>query len=262
MEEKNAPKMREDIIFGRNPVMEAVRSGRTIDKVFVVPGNISGSTKAIIAKCREKKIVIKEVPQTKLDFMCGGGNHQGVAATVSEYGYSSVEDILALAEEKGEPPFIIIGDGIEDPHNLGAIIRTCECCGAHGVIIPERRSASLTATVAKSASGALEYVKVARVVNLVSTIEKLKDKGVWIYAADMDGANWCEGNLTGAIGLVIGSEGEGVGRLVKEKCDGVLSLPMMGKINSLNASVAAGVLMYEITRQRQGMKACMSGGNK
>ncbi len=261
MENNGNKTVREDLIFGRNPVMEAVRSGRTIDKVYVATGNISGSTKAIIAKCREKKIVIKEVPSTKLDFMCGGGNHQGVAATVTEIGYSTVDEILKTAEENGEAPFIIIGDGIEDPHNLGAIIRTAECCGAHGVIIPERRSASLTATVAKTASGALEYVKVARVVNLVSTIEMLKEKGIWIYAADMDGEVWCEANLSGSFGLVIGSEGQGVGRLVKEKCDGVLSLPMMGKINSLNASVAAGVLMYEVTRQRNGIKA-ISGGNK
>lgn len=262
LEEKFAAEnVNSSIIFGRNPVMEAVRSGRTIDKVYVASGNIVGATKAIIAKCRDKKIPIKEVPLQKLDFMCGkGNNHQGVAATVSEYSYCSVEDILAVAEEKGEAPFVIICDGIEDPHNLGAIIRTAECCGAHGIIIPERRSASLTATVAKSSSGALEYMKVARVVNLVSAIEKLKEAGVWIYAADMDGEPWCKTNLGGAFGLVIGSEGEGVGRLVKEKCDGVVSLPMKGHINSLNASVAAGIVMYEVARQRDKINAVNFGG--
>ncbi len=262
MEEQNKSEaLNTSVIFGRNPVMEAVRSGRTIDKVFVATGSAVGGTKAIIAKCRDKKIPIKEVPMQKLDFMCGkGNNHQGIAAMISEYGYSSIEDILAVAKEKGEPPFVIICDGIEDPHNLGAIIRTAECCGAHGVIIPERRSASLTATVAKSASGALEYMKVARVVNLVSAIEKLKSEGVWIYAADMDGDTWCETNLSGAFGLVIGSEGEGVGRLVKEKCDGVVSLPMKGHINSLNASVAAGIVMYEVTRQRDKINSVNFGG--
>lgn len=263
MAENDIGMSREDVIFGRNPVMEAIRSGRTVDKVFVVAGSVTGSAKAIIAKCKDRKIPVKEVPQTKLDFMCGGGNHQGIAATVSEYSYSSVDDILSEAEKRGEKPFVILCDGIEDPHNLGAIIRTAECVGAHGVIIPERRSASLTATVAKASSGALEYVKVARVTNLASTMEHLKEKGVWFYAADMDGESWCGTDLSGAVCLVIGSEGEGVGRLVKEKCDGVISLPMKGKINSLNASVAAGVAMYEAARQRAGIKAInIEGKNK
>ena len=243
------------LIFGRNPVIEALRSGREIDKLYISSGGAGGTVKAIIAKCRERKIPIKEVPAQKLDFMCGKGNHQGVAISVCEYGYSSVDDLLKVAEERGEKPFIVICDGIEDPHNLGAIIRTVECCGAHGVIIPERRSASLSPAVTRSASGALEYVKVARVTNLVSAIEKLKEAGLWIYAADMDGECWCGTDLNCSIGIVIGSEGAGVGRLVKEKCDAVLSLPMKGKINSLNASVAAGVILYEAARQRGGISA-------
>lgn len=244
-----------EIIFGRNPVMEALRSGRTIDKIYVAVGAATGSTKAILAKCREKKIVIKEVPPTKLDFLCGKGNHQGIAAAVSEYGYSDVKSMLDAAAEQGVPPFLIFCDGIEDPHNLGAILRTAECVGAHGVILPERHSASLTATVAKAACGALEYVKVARVTNLVATMRELKEAGLWFYAADMDGETWCQTDLKGAVGLVIGSEGNGVSRLVKDTCDGVISLPMSGKINSLNASVAAGVLLYEIARQRSDIQA-------
>lgn len=238
------------VIAGRNAVLEALRSGREPDKLLVVKGHTGGATAPIIAKCAERRIPIKEVDSRKLDFLCEGANHQGVALVVAAYKYASVEDILEKAEEKGEKPFIIICDGIEDPHNLGAIIRTAEATGAHGVIIPQRRSASLSPAAAKAACGALEYVPVCRVTNLVSIIDFLKEKGVWVYAADMDGTPWCKEKLDSGLALVIGGEGSGVGRLVKDHCDVVLSLPMRGKINSLNASVAAGVLMYEVARQR------------
>lgn len=247
---------RTDVIIGRNPVLEALKSGREADKLLVAHGAAVGSTKAIIAKCREKGILVKEVSPQKLDFMSGGAAHQGVALIVAAHKYCTVDDILAFARDKGESPFVIICDGIEDPHNLGAIIRSAEACGVHGIIIPERRSASLNAVVAKASAGALEYMRVARVTNISAALEKLKSEGLWIYAADMDGETWCSTDCRGACGLVIGSEGRGVGRLVKEHCDKTVSLPMLGQINSLNASVAAGVLMYEIARQRAGIKAC------
>lgn len=242
------------VIAGRNAVLEALRSGREPDKLLVVKGHTGGATAPIIAKCAERRIPIKEVDSRKLDFLSEGANHQGVALLVAAYKYASVEDILAKAEEKGEKPFLIICDGIEDPHNLGAIIRTAEATGAHGVIIPQRRSASLSPAAAKAACGALEYVPVARVTNIVNTIETLKEKGVWVYAADMDGKDWCKEDYSSGLALVIGGEGSGVGRLVKDHCDQVISLPMRGKINSLNASVAAGVLMYEVARQRLNIK--------
>ena len=251
--EENSP--RENIIVGRNPVLEAVRSGREIDKLFVAKGVSGGTISVIIAKCGARGIVVKEVSSTKLDWLSGGANHQGVAVSIAAQNYSSVDDILNYANEKGEPPFIIICDEIEDPHNLGAIIRTAEACSVHGIIIPKRRAVSLNATVAKAACGALEYMRVAKVTNLVAEIDALKQKGVWVYGADMDGENWCSGDYTGATALVIGNEGKGIGRLVSEHCDGMISLPMLGKINSLNASVAAGVLMYEVARQRTGTKA-------
>ncbi len=243
-----------DVIVGRNPVMEALRSGREIDKLLIAHGAQNGSTRAIVAKCRERKIPVKEVAVQKLDFMSGGASHQGVALIVASHEYCSVEDIIMTAEKRNEPPFVIICDGIEDPHNLGAIIRTAEACSVHGIIIPKHRSASLNAVVAKSAAGALEYMKVARVTNITTCIEELKAKGLWIYAADMDGQSWCSVDYKGACGFVIGSEGRGVSALVKKSCDAVISLPMCGKINSLNASVAAGVLMYEAARQKQGIK--------
>lgn len=251
--EENSP--RENIIVGRNPVLEAVRSGREIDKLFVAKGVSGGTISVIIAKCSARGIVVKEVSSTRLDWLSGGANHQGVAVSIAAQSYSSVDDILNYANEKGEPPFIIICDEIEDPHNLGAIIRTAEACSVHGIIIPKRRAVSLNATVAKAACGALEYMRVAKVTNLVAEIDALKQKGVWVYGADMDGQNWCSGDYTGATALVIGNEGKGIGRLVSEHCDGMISLPMLGKINSLNASVAAGVLMYEVARQRTGTKA-------
>ena len=239
-----------DIIFGRNSVTEAIKAGRPIDSVMVARGERSGSIPKILADAKDAGIPIKEVDRKKLDFMCGHGNHQGIIAVGAVKAYSTVEDIFATAEERGEPPFIIVCDEIEDPHNLGAIIRTAEAAGAHGVIVPKRRSASLSFTVAKTSAGAVEFMHVARVTNIPQTLDELKEKGLWVYCADMDGEPFYNANLKGAVALVIGSEGKGVGRLVKEKCDVVLSMPMKGKINSLNASVAAGILMYEISKQR------------
>ncbi len=247
--------IRDELIIGRNPVMEALKAGRNIDTLFVTRGERQGSIGKIIAMSRDAGIPVKEVDAKKLDYMCGNSHHQGVIARIAAHEYASVDDIFARAEEKGEPPFILICDEIADPHNLGAIIRTAECAGAHGVIIPKRRSAELTYTVAKTAAGALEYMPVARVGNLASTLEELKTRGVWIYGTDMDGETWCSTDLKGPMALVIGSEGKGMGRLVREKCDFILSLPLQGEINSLNASVAAGIMMYEVSRQRLGLKA-------
>ncbi len=254
MEKKN-DRENTDLIIGRNAVSEALKSERAIDTLLVVRGERNGSIGRIIAECKDKGIVVKEVDKKKLDFMCGQGNHQGVAAYAAVHEYAEVEDIFALAEERGEEPFIIICDELEDPHNLGAIIRTAECTGAHGVIIPKRRNASLTWAVGKASAGAVEYVPVARVGNLASTIEDLKKRGLWVYCADMDGSSWCQTDFSGGVALVVGSEGSGVSRLIKEKSDFVLSLPMRGKITSLNASVAASILMYEVARQRLGIKA-------
>ncbi len=242
-----------NIIAGRNPVMEAIRSGREIDRLLVVHGQTGGSVQAIIAKCAERKILIKEVSSSKLDYMTGGANHQGVAVIIAEQEYCEVSDILALAEERGEKPFIIVCDEIEDPHNLGAIIRTAEAAGVHGIIIPKRRSASLNVTVAKSACGALEYMKVARVTNIANTIDELKEKGVWVFGADMDGDDYSKTDFDCPCALVIGNEGRGIGQLVEKKCDAIVSLPMLGKINSLNASVAAGILMYAVVKSRKGI---------
>ena len=239
------------MICGRNSVLEAVRSGREIDRLLVAHGISGGSVSAIIAKCSARGILIKEISPQKLDYYCGGANHQGVAVMLASQEYSSVDEILETATERNEQPFIIICDEIEDPHNLGAIIRTAEACGVHGVIIPKRRSASLNATVAKSASGALEYMKVARVTNLASAIDDLKDRGIWVFGADMDGSDYSKTDFNIPCALVIGNEGKGIGTLVAKKCDAIVSLPMNGKINSLNASVAAGVLMYEVVRSRK-----------
>lgn len=243
-----------NIICGRNPVLEALRSGREIDRLLVARGTGGGSVTAIIAKCRAKGILIKEISPQKLDYYCGGANHQGVAVMFASQEYATVEDMFALAETRGEKPFLIICDEIEDPHNLGAIIRTAEATGVHGVIIPERRSASLNATVAKAACGALEYVPVARVTNIANTIDALKQRGVWVFGADMDGDDYTRTDFDTPCALVIGNEGKGIGALTAKKCDAVISLPMHGKINSLNASVAAGILMYEVVRSRNADK--------
>ena len=241
---------RQDLIIGRNAVAEALKSGRSIDSLLVAKGERGGSIGKIIAQCRDKGIVVKETDIRKLDKLCGGSNHQGVAAWAAAHEYSSIEDILNNAESKGEQTFVIICDEIEDPHNLGAIIRTADACGAHGIIIPKRRGVSLTYAVGKVSAGAVEYVPVAKVPNLASTIDELKEKGFWVYGADMNGTRWDQQDYSGSVALVIGSEGKGISRLVREKCDFIVSLPMKGKINSLNASVAAGILMYEIAKHR------------
>ena len=251
---------RNDIIAGRNPVTEALRSGRAIDSILIAKGELNGSIKVIAAKAKAMKIPIKEVDRKKLDLMCGGAVHQGVAAVAAVKEYASVEDIFALAESRNEPPFIIVLDEIDDAHNLGAIIRTAECAGAHGIIIPKRRSAGLSYAVGKTSAGAYEYMPVARVTNIPTVLDELKERGCWVYGADMNGSVYTENNLKGAAALVIGSEGNGIGKLVREKCDVILSLPMCGKINSLNASVAAGILMYEFMRQRHDIRAINGGG--
>lgn len=250
---------RSDVIAGRNPVIEALRSGRAIDSILIVKGELNGSVKVIAAKARSMKIPVKEVDKKKLDLMCGGAVHQGVAAIAAIKEYSTVDDIFELAESRKEPPFIIVLDEIEDAHNLGAIIRTAECAGAHGIIIPKRRAVGLNYTVGKTSAGAYEYMPVARVTNIPTVLDELKERGCWIYGADMDGTVYAENDLKGAAALVIGSEGNGLGRLVREKCDVILSLPMCGRINSLNASVAAGILMYEFTRQRLDIKSVNGG---
>lgn len=241
----------EDKIIGRNPVLEAIRSGREIEKIFIKKGGSEGSVVSIIKKAKEKGIIVIETEKQKLDQLAEGGNHQGIVALAAVCEYVSVEDILNAARKKEKPPFIIICDKITDPHNLGSIIRTANCVGADGVIIPQRNSVGLSSVVAKTSAGAVEYTPVAKVVNIARTIDKLKDEGLWIAGADMNGTGMYKTDLTGAIGLVIGSEGEGISRLVKEKCDFLVSIPMFGDINSLNASVAAAVLMYEISRQRE-----------
>lgn len=248
-QERAEAELPEDLLIGRNPVMEALRSGRQIMKL-VVQKDGEGSIKKIVAMAREKNIPIQISDRISLDRIARGGKHQGVAAFVSEYEYSEVADILQKAEAQGEPPFIIVLDGIEDPHNLGAVIRTADASGAHGVIIPKRRAAAVTAAAERSAAGAASYVPVARVTNISQTIEELKKAGVWIAAVDMDGDIYTEADFTGAVAFVIGSEGFGISRLVKEKCDFTVSIPMKGGVNSLNASNAAAVLMYETVRQR------------
>lgn len=239
-------------IEGRNAVIEAFRAGKPIDKIFILDGCQDGPVSTIKREAKKKDVMIKYVTKERLDQISETGKHQGVIAYAAAYEYAELEDIFNKAKEKGEDPFVIILDNIEDPHNLGAIIRTANLAGAHGVIIPKNRAVGLTATVARTSAGALNYTPVARVTNMVRTIEELKEKGLWFVCADMDGTKMYDLNLKGAIGLVIGNEGEGVGRLVKEKCDMVASIPMKGDIDSLNASVAAGVLAYEIVRQRLG----------
>lgn len=237
-------------IEGRNAVIEAFRSGKSIDRLFVLDGCQDGPIKTVLREAKKSDTIINFVKKERLDQISNTGKHQGVIAYAAAYEYSEIEDMFALAEEKGEPPFLILLDNIEDPHNLGAIIRTANQAGAHGVIIPKRHAVGLTATVARTSAGALNYTPVAKVTNMASIIEQLKEKGLWFVCADMDGEVMYNLDLTGPIGLVIGNEGEGVGRLVKEKCDFVAKIPMKGDIDSLNASVAMGVLSYEIVRQR------------
>lgn len=240
----------EFVIEGRNAVIEAFRSGKTIDKMFVLEHCREGSMNTVLREAKKYDTVINYVKKERLDQISETGKHQGVIAYAAAYEYASVDDILEKAEGKGEPPFVMILDDIEDPHNLGAIIRTANLAGAHGVIIPKHRAAGLTATVVKASAGAINYTPVAKVTNIAKTIEELKDKGMWFVCADMEGTAMYDLDLKGSIGLVIGNEGKGVSRLVKEKCDFIASIPMFGDIDSLNASVAAGVLAYEIVRQR------------
>lgn len=240
----------ESKIEGRNAVIEAFRSGKTIDRLYILDGCQDGPIITIKREARKQDTIIKYVEKERLDQMSETGKHQGVIAVSAAYDYSEMEDIFALAEKKGEAPFVIILDNIEDPHNLGAIIRTANLVGAHGVIIPKNRAVGLTATVARTSAGAINYTPVVKVTNISKTIEELKERGLWFVCADMDGELMYDLNLTGPIGLVIGNEGEGVGRLVKEKCDYVAAIPMKGDIDSLNASVAMGVLSFEIARQR------------
>lgn len=237
-------------IEGRNTVMEAFRASKTVDKLFILDGCQDGPIKSIIREARKGDTLITFVKKERLDQISETGKHQGVIAYIAAYEYAEVEDMLKAAEEKGEPPFLILLDNIEDPHNLGAIIRTANLAGAHGIIIPKRRAVGLTGTVAKTSAGAINYTPVAKVTNLVATMEELKEKGLWFVCADMGGETMYNLNLRGPIGVVIGNEGEGVGRLIKEKCDYIAKIPMHGNIDSLNASVAMGVLSYEIVRQR------------
>lgn len=240
----------EQTIEGRNAVIEAYRSGKPIEKLYIQDGCQDGPVMTIKREARKHETPVKYVERERLDQMSETGRHQGVIAVAGAYEYAELEDILQAAREKGEPPFLFLLDNIEDPHNLGAIIRTANLAGAHGVIIPKNRAVGLTATVARTSAGALNYTPVARVTNLSQTIEELKKEGIWFVCADMNGTRMYDLNLKGPIGLVIGSEGEGVGRLVRERCDMIASIPMKGEIDSLNASVAAGVLAYEIVRQR------------
>ena len=246
----NEKHVNENMIEGRNAVLEAFRSGKPIDKLYVLDGCQDGPVRTIVREARKHDTLIQFVEKERLSQLSATGKHQGVIALAAAYEYSEVEDMLELARERGEDPFLILLDNIEDPHNLGAIIRTANLAGAHGVIIPKRRAVGLTATVAKTSAGALNYTTVAKVTNMTRTMEELKEKGLWFVCADMGGSSMYDLNLKGPIGLVIGNEGEGVSRLVKDHCDYIASIPMKGDIDSLNASVAAGVLAYEIVRQR------------
>ncbi|SHE46018.1 23S rRNA (guanosine(2251)-2'-O)-methyltransferase RlmB [Clostridium fallax] len=249
--EKAEPSIREDIIEGRNAVIEALKSDRTIENLLIAKGNTEGSIGKIIALAKERRIVIKEVDRRKLDSYSETGAHQGVIAIVTPYKYSEVEDILALAKKRGEDPFIIVLDELEDPHNLGSIIRTAELCGVHGVIIPKRRNVGITQTVYKSSAGAIEHMKVAKVTNINATLDMLKAKGIWVYGADIAGKSYSyQTDFKGPCAIVIGSEGKGMSKLTIKKCDILVKIPMVGKINSLNASVAGGIMMYEVLKSR------------
>ena len=252
---KSAPldvvELPEDMVAGRNAVMEALKGSRSVNKLMIANGSTEGSIKEIIAVAKDKGVNIQYWDRSKLDSIARGIRHQGVLAQVAPVQYAELEDILQVAKDRNEPPFIVLLDELEDPHNLGAILRTADAAGVHGVLIPKHRSCPLSATVAKTSAGAVEHVPVARVGNLVQTIKKLKQEGLWVAAADMDGKDYYDTDLTGPLLLIIGSEGQGVGRLVKEQCDFVVRIPMVGKINSLNASVAGSILMYETMKQRR-----------
>ena len=237
-------------IAGRNPVAEAIKAGRPIDKILIQEG-AGGAADRIRKLALENRIPVEIVPKRDIEKLAEGENHQGIVAFAPSHEYASVDDIFDAASKSGEPPFIVVLDGIEDPHNLGAILRSAECAGAHGVIVPKRNACGLTETVAKSSAGAVEYVPCARVTNIARTLDELKERGVWIYACDMDGVTYYKQDMKGPCAIVIGAEGKGISRLVKEKCDFTVSMPLMGKIQSLNASNAACVLMYEIRRQRE-----------
>ncbi len=240
----------ENTVIGRNAVKELLSSGRDIDKLYITSGEREGSINMLIGLAKERGLPIIECDKMRLDAMAAGGRHQGIIAIAAEHNYATVEDILSYAQERGEPPFIVVCDGVEDPHNLGAIIRSSECAGAHGVIIPKRRAVGLTTTVAKASAGALSHMRVAKVTNLASTIDELKERGLWIYGADMDGNEYYKTDLKGAAAIVLGSEGFGISRLVKEKCDFIVSIPLYGQVNSLNVSCAAAVILTEVSRQR------------
>lgn len=255
MEEKrNKTEQMENRIEGRHGVLEAFRAGQLVERLFVQKGCKDGPVLTILREAKKAGVMVDFVPKDRLDYMSETGHHQGVIANLSAFHYSTMEDMFALAEKRGEAPFFFLLDGIEDPHNLGAIIRTANLAGAHGVIIPKRRAVGLTAAVVKASAGAIHYTPVVKVTNLVTTMEELKERGMWFACADMDGEVMYRTNLTGSLGLVIGNEGSGVSRLVKEHCDYVTSIPMKGDIDSLNASVAAGVLAFEVVRQREAEK--------
>lgn len=250
----DTPELPEDMLAGRNAVMEALKGSSRINRLMVADGSSEGSIRELIAVAKEKGVPVQFLERSKLDSMAKGIRHQGVLAQVSPVEYVELEDILSKAREKQEDPFIILLDELEDPHNLGAILRSADAAGAHGVLIPKRRSCPLSATVAKTSAGAVEHVPVARIGNIVQTIKALKEDGLWVAGADMDGKNYYEADLTGPLLLVVGSEGQGIGRLVKEQCDFIVRIPMLGAINSLNASVAGSVLMFEVTKQRLSKK--------
>lgn len=240
----------DDIIFGRNPVLEAIKAGTEIDKLLVQSGLNEGSIGKIKRMARDNGIIVTETSRQNLDRICECKNHQGIAAYIARHKYCQVSDILKVAESKGQPPFVIIADEITDPHNLGSLIRSADCAGAHGIIIPKRNSCSVNSTVAKTSAGSVEYANIAKVSNIAQTIEFLKENNVWVYGADMNGSDYRKTDFSGGVALVIGNEGKGVSRLVKEKCDVLVKIPMFGNIDSLNASVAAGILMFEVSHQR------------
>ena len=249
--ETNIDAIREDLILGRNAVIEALKSDRTIECLYVSKGDLEGSIKVALGLAKDKGIVVKEADRRKLDTMCEGLNHQGIVAKVTPFKYCEVNDILEVAEKKGEKPFIVILDEIEDPHNLGSIIRTAELCGVHGIIIPKRRNVGVTSTVYKCSAGAIEHMKIAKVTNINATLDMLKEKGIWIYGADIEGKDYSYNtDFSGPCALIIGSEGKGISNLTLKKCDLLVKIPMIGKINSLNASVAGGIMMYEVLKGR------------